>query len=427
MPERPTITQIENAFLPSKEITDAKRFAGRSEAIQGSHLGLIAEGSNIAIVGNRGVGKTSLAQQVLNMGTGNSEILEKLNIPFDNTLDFLSFYFTCGKTTESIESLLEKLITNSNCLADWIYDVPKATKALSSYQPKFSAKVLQVGVELGGTKSTETTTEPVLQAHPIDVVFTNIVNAINDQKLSKNGLLFVIDEFDQIKDRTGFASFLKALATNAPNVKFCIVGVASDIYELMNEHASSDRLFAGSIIPLKAMEDDELSEIIENAETMIDSYIVFDNTAKIKLIKLAQGHPYMVHLVGKFALRHAFQQDNRSVLPDDIDKAMADIASRGADPVLEGRYKKAITSSVHRELVLKALAETKNEDNEVWTNNAYKLAIDWGVDNPSQYVGQLVIDTYGAEIVNVRDRFYKFKDSLFAAYVKARPRYFQQV
>lgn len=427
MPERPTITKIENAFIPAKEITDAKRFAGRKNSVQDCFLGLIADGSNVAIVGNRGVGKTSLARQVQNIGTGNFELLEKLDITFDEKLDFLAFYFACGKSTESIDSLLEKLMTSSGCLADWIYDVPKASKAISSYQPKFSAKIMDIGIELGGSKGTEMTSEPVIQEHSTDVVFTNIVKAITEQKIAKHGILFVIDEFDQIVNRTGFASFLKALATNASNVKFCIVGIANDIYELMKEHASTDRLFAGSIINLDPMNEDELNEIISNAEKSIDDYILFDTEARKRLIKLAQGHPYMVHLVGKFALRFAYQSGSLSILSTDIDKAMADIATRGADPVLEGRYKKAVTSSTHRESVLKAFAETKTDDNEVWTSNAYKQAIDWGVDNPSQYVGQLVTDTYGAEIVNVRERYYRFKDSLFSTYVKARPRMFPVV
>ena len=72
--------------------------------------------------------------------------------------------------------------------------------------------------------------------------------------------------------------------------------------------------------------------------------------------------------------------------------------------------------------LLKALAETQALDGEVWTSNAYKVALDQGVDNASQYVGQLVSDEYGSEVEKLRDRFYRFHDSLFAAYVRVRPR-----
>jgi hypothetical protein len=67
------------------------------------------------------------------------------------------------------------------------------------------------------------------------------------------------------------------------------------------------------------------------------------------------------------------------------------------------------------------LAAERRKDGEILTTNAYKAAIDKGVDNASHYVGQLVTDDYGAEIVKIRERYYRFKDSLFAAYVQVRP------
>ena len=327
----------------------------------------------------------------------------------------------------STDELLERLLTSSNCLADWVYDTPKARKILTGYSPKFSAKLFGVGAELGGEKKDEITTEHAVGAHRIDTVFTNVANAIVEEGLAHDGLLIVIDEFDQIGDVAGFASFLKALATNAPRVKFCIIGVAKDIQNLMKEHASSDRLFAGSILFLPSMSSDELKEIVAIAESEIGAYITFAPEAKDRIVALAQGHPYMVHLVGKYALRQAYQENHRLVTTDGIDATLRSIAERGADPVLEGRYKKAVTSSPQRETVLRALVNTQENDGEIWTTNAYKLAIDGGVDNPSQYVGQLASEQYGAEIENLRERYYRFKDSLFAAYVRARPRLFDTV
>ena len=61
MADRPTLAQIENAFQPAREVTDADRFAGRREAVSEAYYALLSAGTNIAIVGNRGIGKTSLA------------------------------------------------------------------------------------------------------------------------------------------------------------------------------------------------------------------------------------------------------------------------------------------------------------------------------------------------------------------------------
>ncbi len=424
--EKPTLSKIENAFLPAKEITDADRFAGRKNAVEDAFYALIADGSNIAIVGNRGIGKTSLARQIANIGAGDNSILDKLGITNDGVFDFLTIYLACGNQVSSTEELLERLLTSSSCLADWIYDIPNAKKVMINYSPKFSAKPLGVGVELGGSKTSEATTSPIVSSHPIDVVFTNVADAIAKEGIADNGILFVIDEFDQIPDPAGFASFLKALATNSPNVKFCIVGVAKDIQMLMSEHESSDRLFAGSIISMEPMEKKELENIIDNAEKYIDHYITFDRSARDKISQLANGHPYMVHLIGKFSLRAAFHENILEITECEIDQTLASIAERKADPILEGKYRKAVASSPQREIVLKALAKVQDEHSEMWTTNAYKIALDQGVDNSSQYVGQLVAEEYGAELEKLRERYYRFKDSLFHAYVLARPKMYDQ-
>ena len=418
---KPTLAQVENAFQPAKEVDSASRFAGRKQAVTDSHYGLISEGAHIAIVGNRGIGKTSLARQIINLASGDSDLLAKLDLPNDKDLDFLPVYFACGNTVRNTTDLLERLLTSANCLGDWVYDIPRASKIIKGYSPKVGVNLLGAEVGLGGEKKTETTVESSIASHPIDSVFTNVVRVIVDEKLARDGILIVVDEFDQVNDPSGFASFLKSLATNVPKVKFCLVGVAQDIGRLMREHQSADRLFAGSIITLPSMSPDELKEIIHIAEKAINGYVTFSPEAADRVVILAQGHPYMVHLIGKYALRNAYHRQQSIISAEDITETLQSIAERGADPVLEGRYKKAVASSEQREIVLKALARSQTEDGEVWTQNAYKLALDQGVDNASQYVGQLVTEEYGAELEKVRERYYRFRDSLFAAYVRARP------
>lgn len=420
-----TLTKIENAFQPAREIDDARKFAGRKDAIENVYYALIAEGANIAVVGNRGIGKTSLARQIDNIATGDNTLLKRLGLPCDKQLDFLTVYLACGHTVKNITALLERLLTTSTCLGDWIYDIPTARKEIESYSPELGGKVLGFGAKLSAQKRKELSTIPAINSHSIDTVFTNVCSAIIKEKIAHDGILIIIDEFDQVDDPSGMAGLLKSLATNVPKLKFCIVGVAQDIYNLLKEHKSADRLFAGSIVNLPPMSDEELCEIISIAEDEIQNCIKFCDSAKKELISLAQGHPYMVHLVGKYALRQAFLNKKTSIEQEDIHETLRSIAQRGADPILEGRYKKAVASSPQREIVLRALAKVRRPDGECWTSDAYKIALDKGVDNASQYVGQLVTEDYGAEIEKVRERFYRFKDSLFAAYVLARPPQFE--
>lgn len=412
-----SISQIANAFVPAKEMADAKLFAGRKPQVNDAFFALNTSGSNIAIVGGRGIGKSSLARQIINIGQGNNELLSKLEIYHDAKLDFLTIYFACGNSIRTIEDLLRRLLTTRDCLLEWIYDIPTAAKELSKLKGGIDISV----VSFGADTSQETSTSSAITTHEIDVVFQNVVSEILKSNIAKDGILIVIDEFDQIENPSGFAKLLKSLATNTPGLKFCIVGVAQDLQYLMKEHNSSDRLFAGSVINLPSMNDDELTEIITNAEKVIDDLILFDDSGKKKLIELANGHPYIVHLIGKHAVRTAYLEPRYNIDEDYIASTLTEIAEREADPVLEGRYKKAVASSFQREGVLKSLVSVIQKDGEILTTDAYKVAIEYDVDNPSQYVGHLISEEYGAELVKLRERYYRFKDSLFATYVKARP------
>jgi len=422
--KKPTLVDIENAFLPAREIESAERFAGRRDQIEAAYLALVGLGTNLALIGNRGIGKTSLARQIVNIAGGKVGLLDRATVAYERPLDFLPLYFACGSDTETIPQLLGKLLTNKACLADWIYDIPQASKLVGSLSPKFNLNlggVVGFGGELGSVAG-EKQAAPAIIEHDIQTIFSNVADAIVKAKIARDGILIVVDEFDQIRDRSGFAPFLKSLATNTPQVKFCIVGVAQNLKELIDEHASADRLFAGSMITMPAMSDDELREVITLAQDTIGNAIMFHVDAITKVLALAQGHPYMVHLIGKYALRAAHRAGASVVMPADIDSTLATIAEGGADPLLERRYQKCIGTSPQREIVLRSIAECTDSNSEALTTNAYSLALQRGVDNASQYVGHLCAETYGAELTKLRERYYGFKDSLFRAYVQARPR-----
>ena len=219
-------------------------------------------------------------------------------------------------------------MTTSTCLGDWIYDIPKAKTEIKTFSPKLGASIFGAGASIAATASTEDESSPVVASHATDTVFTNVCHAIVDQNIAADGLLLVVDEFDQIKDPAGMAGLLKSLATNVPKVKFCLVGVARDIQNLMKEHESTDRLFAGGIVNLPPMSSEELSEIIRIAEHSVGDNIRFSEQATTRLVQLAQGHPYMVHLVGKYALRSAYQEGVFDIPDTAIEQALRSIAER---------------------------------------------------------------------------------------------------
>ena len=221
MPTKPTITEVPNAFQPNREISEADRFAGRRDQIEGAYHALLTDGSNLAVLGNRGVGKSSLARQILKIASGENELLRRLEIGHQGKLDYLTCYFACGGTIKTHEDVLSRLLTNKDCLSDWVYDIRETVTQTSSLSPKLKVGSELIGIagSLGGIKETETQSKATVSDHSLDAVFQNVVVEITSQKIAANGILIVIDEFDTISDPSGFASFLKGLATNAPQVK----------------------------------------------------------------------------------------------------------------------------------------------------------------------------------------------------------------
>ena len=144
------VETVENAFLPAREITDPRRFAGRTALIEQAYLGLVSQGTNLAILGNRGVGKSSLARQLIHIATGKTELLKRHGIPHGRQLDFLTLYYTCGNSITGTDHLLERLLTSADCLSPWVYDIPAAKRILNAYTPKFEARPFGVGVALSG-------------------------------------------------------------------------------------------------------------------------------------------------------------------------------------------------------------------------------------------------------------------------------------
>jgi Cdc6-like AAA superfamily ATPase len=233
-------------------------------------------------------------------------------------------------------------------------------------------------------------------------------------------LLVVVDEFDRVKDRSGLASLLKSLGPEG--VTFALVGVASNVQELITEHESVARQLTGGTIHVPPMSQDQLNEIFDSAENLMEREHWFDQTAREWIVNISRGHPFYIHLVGKHALLEAIRQGASEITESTAKDALSEIALKGSAPIQEHTYKNAIGHSYTREVILKRFAE--REEDEIHTTELYaSLSRALGIEPSavSVYVGQLASEAYGGVLHKTRDRYYRFADSLFKAYAAARP------
>jgi len=405
-----------NVFTPAKEIQDIERFAGRVDALDALSGALQAEGAQLVLYGQRGIGKSSLARVLGQLAQNEKVAISRLSEAPFKKFDYLVVSVTCDDSISTVEKLLVRLLTDDQALAPWIpFKVEQKTTS-GKIEGQLNVKVIKLKGSAGDS-ITERQTE--VEAD-VTSTFINACSNLVGSGVATDGLLIIVDEFDRINNKSGIASLLKSLGPE--RITFAFVGVAGDLNELIADHESVVRQLADGAIPVPPMREIELAEIISRAMTALGDKYSFDLGAITWITRIARGHPFYVHLIGKHALLRAISLKSDTVTEEIAKEALADIAFKGSAPIQEALYKKSVGHSYVRETILKRFASVDSD--EIYTTDLYgDIAKELGIDSSaiSVYVGQLANDKYGSVIEKVRDRYYRFQDSLFKAYAAARP------
>jgi Cdc6-like AAA superfamily ATPase len=182
------------------------------------------------------------------------------------------------------------------------------------------------------------------------------------QKCKPNSIpILIIDEFDKLENAYAVsltANVIKSLADYSARCTIIIVGVAENLSDLIKEHASIKRCVLQ--IPLPRMDDFELKEIIESRLALTPLEI--DPHALAKIVNLSRGLPYYVHTLAKFASISAADERRLKIIESDVDRAMDTFIGDMAESFYDD-YDKATASNqpgnLFKQVLLAcALAET---------------------------------------------------------------------
>ncbi len=126
--------------------------------------------------------------------------------------------------------------------------------------------------------------------------------------------LIVLDGLDRLEDDgalTALADTMKTLSDHAVASTLVLVGVARSIGELVGEHASVVRALVQ--IQMPRMSADELGEILAKgcAKAGLDA----DPAAIAEITTLSEGLPHYTHLLGLNAAQGAVQEDRATITP----------------------------------------------------------------------------------------------------------------
>lgn len=413
--------KIHVAFSPSKEITDPKLFVGRGGEIKKAINALYNQGGFLCILGLRGVGKSSFAYQIKLIAEGNSTTPNALG--FKNLLpkkgfNFIVHYYKSDGFVVNIGDLFKRILFGDNDndslfsltkSGDLRLDEFKKTVAIDGGVNVFGAKIGAKGQEEKKYKSY--ISDDLIQQ------FRTLLGTIQKDNQNKEGLLILVDEFDIIKDKTGFSSIVKACSSDF--VKFGIIGIGENISELIKDHSSINRQI--DLIDVPLMPTSERSQIIDRAEYRIDSLIRFDDNAKNEICEKSEGFPYFVHLLGKEAMLIAFERSGTTVVLSDIEILSKKISEGRLNTIFENIYHDAVGNSQQRELLLKLFSEAA--DNQIHSEPIYSVAKDMEISNPSRLMKKLTSpdnSTTTPVLTKIRDKYYRFTDPVFKVYARIR-------
>jgi Cdc6-like AAA superfamily ATPase len=296
-------------FTPTSPINAQDLFAGRDEQLRQIVDVINQPGQHAILFGERGVGKTSLANVFAGYLNSTPVLAPRINCDVGDTFD----------------SVWRKVLEQAK---------------LTRQRPGFGfnatpqTEIVHDG-ELLGPVATPDSVRRCLAT--LATVFTPVI---------------VIDEFDRldVEPRRAFADTIKGLSDHAVGATILLVGVADSVDQLLAEHQSVQRALAQVRMP--RMSTDELMSVITKGLEKLE--MTSQRNAKSRIVKLSQGLPHYVHLLSLYATRAAIDDHTLEVGAEHVERAL-ERALTGTQQSTLSSYEAAVRSARKDNLFSKVL------------------------------------------------------------------------
>lgn len=314
---------IHEVLFPSAPIRSIEFLFGRDDQLGRISKALMAPGRQIFIYGERGVGKSSLAEVAALQYQSSDADLIQVSCSSDATFQSVVWELIKKTKTESCDVVSVKAEAN--------------------------VKVLPIG----GLVRHERTVPSAVPPLTIEEAATRLDAAFEGYSTQT---IAVIDEFDRIpdaKERSRFAELLKALGDKNSKVKLIFTGVASSLDQLLESHGSAHRQL--DTIHLDRLSYQPRIDIVKRAleafETNADDSVIY------RIANVSNGFPYYVHLMTEHLLWTWYEDEKAdSIEIPHLHKAFGE-ACNAVDAELRRPYEQATRGRDQAGYVLWAVAD----------------------------------------------------------------------
>jgi Cdc6-like AAA superfamily ATPase len=296
------VTQL---FRPTAPIDENSLFAGRIAQVRALLDVIYQPGAHAILFGERGVGKTSLANIINERIIGPAKFTQVVKVSCSPTDIFATIW--------------------SNVF---------------------------FGYEWQGRPAAD-----VIKEAPQPFTIYKIAERLTQR------FLIILDEFDRIQDsttKTLIADTIKYLSDNPARFTIVVVGVGNSIEQLFGSHPSIQRCCEQIRMP--RMSPKELTQIIE--ERLPQLHMTASDEIIERITKFSQGLPGYTHLLGQLSARSAILRRSLDIVVQDLEQAVSRSLEK-ADESTRKDFYKAIQSTKpdnrYRDVLLACAMAHKNE------------------------------------------------------------------
>jgi Cdc6-like AAA superfamily ATPase len=391
--QRIAASGVRTVFTPHQPVQSAALFFGRQQQVQSIVESILTPGQHAVLFGDRGVGKSSLANV-------SSEVL------FIQLVGGKYIPIRCdsASTFESISSrILEELGVPSGAVT---------TTETSTHE--VSGGVGIPGLNLGGTgtRSASRSREEAQRSWSPSTV---------GAAMAQHEGLVVIDEFDALRhesDRHRIAELIKHLSDSGAKLKILVVGIAESCTDLMAGHPSVQRCLRE--VELGRMPQAEVRQLVAgNAEKV---GLAFDRPVVDEIVRLSSGYPHFAHLLALKCAEDAVGNESAVVDAAVLDRAVI-LAAGDAEQTLRSSYADAVRSH-STDMYGTIVAAAADIDSVEFTAADLRDAVEARTGKPigqgslNNYFQRLVSDGEGSILRREAMGVYRFNDPRMKSYIR---------
>jgi len=286
------VDMYQQVFTPGRPVITSELFVGRCQEEEDIRKVLTRPGQHALVLGDRGVGKTTLVKQVL--------AEQKRPVVWRTCSPNLSF-------DEVMRGLL----------CDLEIDVT-TTEIVDASGANTTAGLAPQGIGVSGGKSKE----HAEHSRPLEADKLTPWRVFQLLHRFSPKAVLVIDEYDAIRDgrksaetlHENLAYTIKALSDHSDrcDVKIIVVGIAHTAEEMIGKHRSIER--NAREIYLQPLRAQDFHDFIDEASRLLR--IEFEPRVRLNIAEDAMGFPYYVHLVCLCSVEAMLARDRQAETVD---------------------------------------------------------------------------------------------------------------